>query len=177
MSEPAHIKTARLDAIGPDNVLDTAPEAIKAVWSNDSHHVAVLHRPDRHVVEMRLYTIENRHARPIVGPSLFRAVTKSNQEPDENDLRSRVSELSWIGPGRFVLKETRLLHTSIPGIADRLGQFGKLTADAATKSTDDRNKPVNWYFVDFSAEAICELRPPGNTYRIIELKPGAFDKR
>ena len=29
-------------------------------------------------------------------------------------------------------------------------------------------------FVDFSAEAVCEL-VPGGKYRGVELKPGAFD--
>jgi hypothetical protein len=176
MLEPAHTKTALLDGIGPDDVLDTAPEAVRAVWSPNSRHVAVFQRSSRHVVEMRLYAIEDHDARPIVGPSLYRAVAKSDKVADDRDLRSRVSELTWLGPERFVLKETRLFHSSAPHLADSLGTFGKLTPDPDTTSTDDHTKRANLYFIDFSAEAICELAP-GNTYRVIELKPGAFQKR
>ncbi len=41
-------------------------------------------------------------------------------------------------------------------------------------TTGDDNKPVKWYFIDFSAQATGEL-VPGRKYRVRDLKPGAFD--
>jgi hypothetical protein len=173
--EPTHAPIARLDGVGPDDVLDTGPNAITAVWSPDSRHVAVFHRSDRHIVEMRLYGIQNRHAQLMSGPTLFNAAMKSDKETEwANDTRTRVSDLVWLGPTRFKLTEDRVFHTSAPELARTLGAFGKQTPDGE-KTLDSDNNPLDWYFLDFSAEAVCELVAV-NKYRILELKPGQFGR-
>ena len=71
-----------------------------------------------------------------------------------------------------------MLHTSTPRLANELGAFGKRLADdlgALGKVTPTRNPPTS-NFIAFSAEAICELMPR-NTYRIIILKPGTFERQ
>jgi hypothetical protein len=57
MAEPAHAKLAKLARIGPDDVLDTAPDAFHAQWSADSRHVAILFRSERHILALRLYEV------------------------------------------------------------------------------------------------------------------------
>jgi len=46
--EPSHKVAARLSGIAPDDLLDTAPEALHAIWAPDSAHVAVSFRSSRH---------------------------------------------------------------------------------------------------------------------------------
>ena len=71
MAEFAQKIIAKLEAIGPNDVLDTAPDAFHAEWSADSRHVAVLYRPDRHVVTMQPYEIRDRRAHLLAGPDLL----------------------------------------------------------------------------------------------------------
>jgi hypothetical protein len=162
MAEPAHRKIVTLDDIGGSNNLDTGPDALHAVWSADSRHVAVSFRSDRHVLQLNLYRIENRRARLVFGPSLFRDVT-SREVGSQDHLRESGSAIEWRGPKRFVLSEHRLFLTSNPGFARRLGRYGNVK----DKVDDGRT------FVEFSAEADCMLMP-GNRYRIVDLRVGKF---
>lgn len=162
MAEPAHRKIAALADIGPDNILDTGPDAYYAFWSADSRNVAVTFRSERHVVEVSLYHVENRRAHPVSGPSLFRDVT-SRDVVEDDDLRKSIPDFEWKAPGRFVLREHRLFVTSDPGFARMLGAYGKIGG----KQDEGR------FFVEFSAEADCVLMP-GNLYRIVDLRVGKF---
>ncbi len=63
-------KIAQPPAIGPDDVLDTGPDAYDAQWSPDSQNVAVGFRTDRHMGALRLYQIRNRRPQIIRGPDL-----------------------------------------------------------------------------------------------------------
>jgi hypothetical protein len=160
MAEPAHRRLTALDDINAR--LDSGPNAYYAFWSKDSRHVAVTYRSDRHVVELNLYRIEGRRARPIWGPSLFRDVTNRDPAPDD-DMRRSVPQFEWKGPRRFLLRENRLFVTSDRGFARQMGAYGKLT------DKPDEGK----FLVEFSAEADCVLMP-GNRYRIVDLRVGKF---
>ena len=160
MAEPAHRRLPALDDIAAR--LDSGPNAYYAFWSKDSRHVAVTYRSDRHIVELNLFRIEGRRARPIWGPSLFKDVTSRDPAPDD-DMRRSVPHFEWMGPRRFLLRENRLFVTSDRGFARRMGAYGKLT----DKPDEGR------FFVEFSAEADCVLMP-GNRYRIVDLSVGKF---
>ena len=162
MTEPAHRKIAPLPNIGSDNNLDTGPKAYHAAWSKDSRRVAVSFRSDRHVVELNLYTVENRRASVISGPSLFREATGRDVDSQE-DLRRSIPEIIWQGSDRFRLTERRMFLTEDEGFAGKLGAYGKVT---------DKLDTGKW-LVEFSAEAIGVLMP-GNRYRIVDLKVGKF---
>lgn len=162
MAEPAHRKIAPLDGIGSDNNLDTGPNAYHATWSADSRRVAVGFRSNRHVVELKLYRVEDRRAFLIRGPSLFRDVTSRDVGPGD-DLRRSIPGITWSGGNRFVLREHRLFLADDPGFARRLGAYGRVSDKL------DAGKVL----VEFSAEADCMLMP-GNRYRIVDLRTGKF---
>ena len=161
MAEPAHRKIAALDGIGSDNNLDTGPNAYRAQWSANSRRVAVSFRSELHVTRLNLYTIENRRAHPISGPTLFRQVTGSDVDP-QWDMRPSTPELTWKGPDRFVLRERRRFMTSEADFAGKLGAYGKLL-----DKLDDGK-----FWVEFSAEADCEVA--GKGYRIVDIRVGKF---
>ncbi len=171
MAEPAHKIIARLESIGPDNVLDTAADAFHAEWSADSRHVAVHFRSDRHSVMMLLYEIRDRRPRLMAGPYLLGTASKNAAISSKDyDLRSSATKLSWLSPTRFVLQERDLLTFVSPELADRLGKFARAQPD--TPAPDGAAGP---HFADFSAQAVGELLP-GDKYRILDLKPGPFDE-
>jgi hypothetical protein len=163
MAEPRHRRIVALDNIGSKNNLDSAPDAYHAFWSKDSRHVAVSFRSNRHVLQLNLYRVENRHARLITGPSLFKDVTSRDIDPQE-DLRLSTSEITWKGPNRFQLSEHRLFKTSDSGFMRMLGRYGKMG-----DQLDD-----GAFFAEFSAEADCVLAS-GNRYRVIDLRVGKFE--
>jgi hypothetical protein len=163
MAEPAHRRIAVLDDITSKDILDSGPTAFHASWAPDSRHAAVAFRTDRHVMITQLYRIERRRAIGIGGPSLFKDVTNRDMHGRDDDERSSVTKLSWLGPRRFMLTENRLFITSSPNLLRSLGRYGKRTDDAGDKR----------FFVKFSAEAVCEI-VGGNRYRIVDLKPGDF---
>lgn len=163
MAEPGHRKIMTLDDISSNNNLDTGPDAYHATWASDSRHVAVNFRSDRHVLELNLYRIENRRARLVSGPSVFRDVTSRDAGRKDDHVRASVSEIEWSSSRRFVLREYHLFLTSDPGFARMLGRYGK----AKDKVDDGRT------FFIFSAEADCVLMP-GNRYRIVDLRVGKF---
>src|SRR5262245_52819842 len=47
MAEPAHRKITQLPGIGPDDVLDTGPDAYRARWTPDRRHRLPLRSPHR----------------------------------------------------------------------------------------------------------------------------------
>ena len=162
MTEPAHRKLTALDEIGDANNLDTAPMAYHAMWSDNSRRVAVKFRSNRRVVQLNLYAIENRRARLIAGPNLFRQATGRDVVVEQDDLRSSFPEIAWTGPDRFRLTEYRGFVTSDPEFARLLGQYGKVE-----KLDDGR------LFVEFAAEADCVVMP-GHRYRVVDLRVGKF---
>jgi hypothetical protein len=162
MAEPAHRRIAALPGIGADNNLDSGPDAYRAAWSPDSRHVAVSWRSGRHVVELNIYAVENRGARLVSGPSLFRDIT-SRDVAERDDLRLGMFEIAWTGPNRFVLKERRSFLTSDPRFTQMLGFYGRKMEQTAD------GKLV----VEFSAKADCLLLP-GNRYRIVDNIPWKF---
>lgn len=161
MAEPAHRRIAALDGIGSGNNLDTGAGAYRAVWSDDSRRVGIYFRGDRHVIELKLYELQNRRPQLILGPALFNYLT-GREVADGNDMRHSVVDLTWKGPNRFVLRERRVFVTSDPAL-QRLGGYGRTTAEKG------EDRPL----VEFSAEADCELKP-GNRYAITDLRFGQF---
>lgn len=162
MAEPAHRKLATLEDIGSDNNLDTGPDAYHAIWAADSRHVAVNFRSDRHVLEMNLYRIEDRRAKLVSGPTLFKDVTSRNVGPDDDGRRS-LTGIDWTGPKTFRLTESRTFLTADAAFPRLLGAYGKVTE----KLDDGRS------VVEFAAEADCVLMA-GNRYRIVDLRLGKF---
>jgi hypothetical protein len=164
MAEPAHRRIAALPGIGSDNNLDTGPQSYRAVWSADSHHVAVSWRSGRHVVDLNIYAIGNGGGRLVSGPGLFRDVT-SRDVSERDDLRLSISEIAWIGPKRFTLKERRSFMTSDPDsrFAKMLGFYGRKMEQTADGKL----------IVEFSAKADCVLMT-GNRYRIVDNIPWKF---
>jgi hypothetical protein len=162
MAEPAHRRIMRLDDIGSENNLDTAPDAYHGQWSADSRHVAVGFRFDRHQVQLNIYSIENRRAYLVRGPGLFKEVTSRNIRNDD-DVRRSIPEIEWKGARRFVLRENHLFKTADPGFGRLLGRYGKVT-----DKLDDGHM-----MVEFAAEADCVLLP-GKRYRVVDLRVGKF---
>jgi hypothetical protein len=175
MAEPSHRKIAVLDSIGPDNILDTGAEMYHAVGSPDSRHVAVIYRLSHQNLAMLLYEIRGRRLAMLPAPSLFSAVARPLTESSDGlDLKSNRVALTWLSATTFVMKERQVFHVSTHDLAQKLGAYGNETVDTYTKSVDADNKPVTWYFVDFSAEAVCRLIGD-HGYRIVSVKPGRFD--
>src|ERR1700754_1691005 len=114
MAEPAHRRIMALDDISSSNNLDTGADAYYAIWSADSHRVAVSFRRERHAIQLNIYEIEGGRARLTSGPSLFEEVTGRNIDKQE-DIRNSTSEISWSGPNRFKLSERVLVKTSDAG--------------------------------------------------------------
>ena len=160
MAEPAHRRIMRLDDIGSENNLDTAPDAYHAQWSADSRHVAVGFRFDRYQVQLNIYNIENHRAYLVRGPGLFKEVT-SRSIVNDDDVRRSIPEIEWTGPQRFVLRENHLFKTADPGFVRMLGRYGKVT-----DKLDDGHM-----MIEFAAEADCVLLP-GNRYRVVDLRVG-----
>ena len=165
MAEPAHTKIAPLDDIRSGNTLDTAPQAYRAAWSADSRHVAVSFRSNRHVLETNLYRIQNRGAHLISGPALFVAATDRSTRLLGDDMRVKGTAITWSSPTRFTLTEQSVFMTTSPDLARALGAYGKQV---------DKYKTDDKYYVEFAAEADCELIS-GDRYRIVKLKPAQFE--
>lgn len=179
MTEPAHRKAAALPFISGDKILDTGADAYHAAWSPDSRHLAVLFRLSHQVATFALYEIRNRRPIMLDAPSLFSQVATPLTEADRSLALKRAStELSWLTPTRFVMKEHQLFQVGSHVLAQKLGAFGKESADAAATPSSGGSEPsgrmVNSYLVAFSAEAVCDLAR-GRGYKIVSVKPGAFD--
>jgi len=171
MAEPAHKPIAALATINNDTILDTGPSAYHAVWSPDSRHLAMHFRSDRHVLTMLLYEIRGGRPHLLDTPLLFRAATKLPDTSDDLEIRSDVTELTWLSPTTFALKEQRTLEIKAPDLPEKLGPYGK--PEAETASDGANNQPVR-QFIKFSAEATGQV-VPGRGYRILDMKPGTFE--
>jgi hypothetical protein len=160
MAEPAHEKIASLGSIDAHAVLDGAASAFSARWSPDSRHVALMLRTARQEVTMQLFEIRDRRPHRLDGPTLFRAVAE-NMAESSNEYSPIVSitELTWLGPARFQLKDYRVYMTSTPSLARALGAYGKPSPSGR--------------LVEFSAQAVGEFAP-GDRYRVKDLRPGTF---
>jgi hypothetical protein len=77
------------------------------------------------VLDLNIYAVENRGARLVSGPSLFKDIT-SRDVSERDDLRLSLSEIAWTGPSRFVLKERRsfMISNSDSGFTHMLGFHG-----------------------------------------------------
>jgi hypothetical protein len=176
MAEPAHEPVAALPSIDSHVILDSGPGAFYARWSPDSGHIAIMFRTGRHVAVMLLYEIRDGQPHQMDGPTLFSAVTKGAPEStDDYDLRTSVTELSWIDATTFQLVERRLFDSSVPAFARRLGAFGRQDTKPHETTTGDNKVKYDWYFVDFSARGLGEITS-GGRYRIKDLKPAPFEK-
>jgi hypothetical protein len=120
---------------------------------------------------MLLYEIRSGRPHLTDTPSLFGAATKLPDSSDDFDVRSDVTYLTWLSPTTFTLKEQRTLEIKAPDLPEKLGPYGK--PDAETAGGGATNQPPR-HFIDFSAEATCQVLP-GRGYRILDMKPGAFE--
>jgi hypothetical protein len=172
--EPAHKVAARLEGIELE--LDTAPEALHAIWAPDSKHVAIIFRTERHVLTMWLYGVDGRRAELIATGDLLDQVTKGKQITiDDYSLRLRTMEITWQGPQRFHLVEKWIFDAPDRKLARAVGSFGKESPNDNYKDTDKDGKPV-WTFVDVAIDADCEITP-GNRLHVITMTPGTFVPR
>lgn len=176
MAEPEHRPLAALPSIDSKSILDSGPSAFYARWAPDSGHVAIMFRADRHILIMVLYALRDGQLQQLKGPTLFDAVTK--KMPESNDdyaIRSSMTELTWLGPARFKLKEHRLYDTTTPDLARALGAFGRQEAKPHDTTIGDNEVRYDWRFVNFSAEAVGVLTP-GGRFQVEDLKPGQFER-
>lgn len=171
MAEPAHKTIAALSDVDQNSILDTSADAYHAVWSPDSRFVALHFRSDRHVVTMLLYEIRGGRPHELDAPLLFTKVSKLSDDSDAFEIRTDQTIVTWQSATQFILKERRLITVKDPGLASKLGAYAKPPADS---SGDAGAKASDRQFLDFSAQALCEI-VPGRGYRIVSLKPGAFD--
>ena len=175
MAEPEHRPLAPLPSIDSKSILDSGPTAFYARWAPDSGHVAIMFRADRHILIMVLYALRDGLPHQLKGPTLFGAVTKSMPELSEDyAIRSSMSELTWLGPKTFKLKERRLYDSNTVDLARALGAFGRRAAKPHNTTVGDDNARYDWHFVEFSAEAIGVLTPDGR-FQVKDLKPARFE--
>jgi hypothetical protein len=160
MAEPAHEKIAPLGSIDAHAVRDSVASAFSARWAPDSRHVALKLRTTRHEVTMQLFEIRDRRPHRLDGPTLFRAVARHIPESASDYVpMASITELTWLGPARFQLKDYRVYMTSTPSLARALGAYGRPSPSGR--------------LVEFSAQAVGEFAP-GDRYEVKDLKPGKF---
>jgi hypothetical protein len=180
MSEPSHRRLVRLDSEGKIGGLDTGADAYTAIWSPDSHYVAIRFRSDRHIGEMRLYDIHDGRPHFVVIPSALTAVDKNISDimaHDDHELTASFKDLVWFGPTKFTLKESGYFRVGTPKLGDALGASAKQTTDeneSADGATAPDKKPTTRYIVEYSVEAVGELISQ-NKVRITNIKPGQFE--
>jgi hypothetical protein len=172
--EPTHKVAARLEGIQLE--LDTAPEALHAIWAPNSRHVAIIFRTERHVLTMWLYGVDGRHAEQVATGDLLDKVIKGKQITiDDYSLRLRTMEITWQDQQRFHLVEKWIFDAQDRKLAQAAGPFGKESPNDNYKDIDKDGKPV-WTFVDVAVDADCEIAP-GNRFRVITITPGTFVAR
>lgn len=174
-SEPTHKVVTQLRG-GIEIRLDTAPDALHAIWAADSRHVAIICRTDRHELTMWLFAIDNRHADIVAGPDVLDVLLNGKGlTMDDYSIRLHTVEITWQSERKFHLSQQWLFNSPDRRLAQALGSYSKERPNDTYKSTED-GKPVTWTFVDIAADADCEL-VPGNRYRVITTKPGEFAQR
>jgi len=160
MTEPAHRRIVALEGISEDNILDSAADAFRALWSQDPRYVGVAHRYDRHQIALNLYRIEGKHAHLITAPNLFKEVT-SRDVTDDDDLRVNDAIVEWHGGNRFRLREFRSFVNPDDHLLKLLGAYGSVAEKM------DGGK----LYIEFFANAECEWLA-GDRIRVIDLAPG-----
>jgi hypothetical protein len=174
-TEPAHKIAARLQGI--ELRLDTAPEALHAIWAPDSRHVAIIFRTERHELTMWLYGVDGHRAESVVGPDVLDEVLKGKGlAMDDYSTRLHTIDITWQSERRFHLVQKWLFDAPDRKLAQALGLYGKESPNNNYTSTGDDGKPVTWTFVDIAVDSDCEIAR-GNRYRVIATKPGAFAQR
>jgi hypothetical protein len=144
MREPAHEKLASLHT---GECLDTSPLSIIAVWAPDSKHVAVLNRSDRHVLDLRLFTISGGRAQSIKVPLLLDVVGQQHLNPEVHyQVLSRLYRVAWPQPDQLSLKELDSLRSSATIFREALEPY--LTFNDL--DAEDR-------FTNFSASATARI--------------------
>lgn len=175
-SEPSHRVVTQLRG-GIEIRLDTAPDALHAIWAPDSKHVAIICRTDRHELAMWLFAVDNRHADIVAGPDVLDVLLKGKGlTMDDYSTRLHTVEITWQSERKFHLSQRWLFNSPDRKLAQALGPYARESPNDGYKSTGEDGKPVTWTFVDIDTEADCELAP-GNRYRVIATKPGEFAKR
>jgi len=157
-------RIAALPGISSNNNLDTAATAYNADWAPDSRHVAVSWRVNRHIMQLNLYSVDDRRATLIELPDLFKEVT-SRAIRDDDDLRTSVPVFAWSSPSSVVVKEFRLFAATngdATTLLRALGRFGQ---------PDDAQPQRDRTFVVLVVEAEYKLAPSRRP-RLISLKPG-----
>jgi hypothetical protein len=170
MAEPAHKIIVALPGIDDHSILDTAADAYHAAWSPDSRHVALHFRTDRHVETMLLYGLGERRPHLVDVPMLFQVATKLPDDSDAFEIRTDLTELSWQDATTFTVTERRVIAIKAPGLAQKLGAYGKPFDDG--NGAGIANPPAR-HFMSFAAVATGKLGPNG--VRIVGIKPGPFD--
>jgi len=176
-SEPTHKVVTQLRGGGIEIRLDTAPDALHAIWAADSKHVAVICRTDRHELAMWLFAVDSRRADIVAGPDVLDLLLKGKGlTMDDYSTRLHTVEITWQDERKFHLSQQWLFNSPDRKLAQALGPYAKESPNDTYKSTGEDGKPVTWTFVDIDTEADCELAP-GNRYRVLATKPGEFAKR
>jgi hypothetical protein len=177
MAEPAHRKLATL-GIGPGNSFDSGPDSYIARWSPDSRYVALTWRVGRHELGLMIYAVGQRReksirARLVRGPGDVLLVVVKDKAAREaaDDQRSRGIEVIWQSPTHFLLRERRVYKVQDDQLQNALAGYGRREPEPAK---GESNAVLGaGAFVDFAVDAQCEVK--GDQYRIVGVKPGAFE--
>ena len=154
--EPAHEKFTPLHTEGS---LDTAPLSLIAIWSPDSKHVVLLHRVDRHVLEIELFAVTDGKARAIKVPLLLDLVGGHHFEKAVHyELASRLYRVTWQQADRFDLQETDALDAHAPVFQSGLEPY--LSVDSLGPERA---------FTYFSAQATCKIDRKGEL-RVVDVR-------
>lgn len=157
MREPAHKKLAPL---GTTDHLDTGPLSIIGLWAPDSRHVAVLHRTDRHILELRLFAVANGKVQAVDVPSLVNSIGRQHLKPDvHHELLGRFYRVTWQQPDRLTLEEFDGFDAAEPIFSAGLEDY-LIVNRAGAKRT----------FTDFSATAVCKITGNGKL-RVLDVRP------
>ena len=163
MGEPAHKKLASL-RIGEH--LDTAPLSNVALWAPDSSHVIVLYRTDRHVLDMRLFSVAAGKVRTIEVPSLVDTIGKGYFKPGVRyELSGCQYRITWWTVGSFALEEFDTLEAAKPVFRPGIEAYVKVDRWNAQRT-----------FTGFSASAVGEITGRGKL-QLSEIKPLLSQKK
>lgn len=177
MREPAHESLMQLST---GEHLDTGPLSIAGVWAPDSSCIALLYRSDRHVLELRLFSIADGKSQALEVPSLVNAVGHEYLKPEASGaLSGRHFRVAWKGRDQLALEEFDSFDAAEsvfrPGMEayldlDREGPERTFTSFSASAIYDisDRSKPrftgikplsAKWEKIVYSPHLLFE---PGN---------------
>ena len=148
MREPAHDKPTLLHT---GDHLDTGPLSLAALWAPDSSKVAVLYRSDRHVLELRIFSINGGKAQAIEIPTLVTTVGKEHFKPGiKQELFSRLYRVSWPKPNRLALEEYDTFDAAEPIFGPGMEPYLQVDRMGSKR-----------VFTHFSASVTCDFRESG----------------